>query len=132
MKEPIIAVTMGDPCGIGPEIVALSLQDKTVWKVCSPVVIGQKEVFDKAIEITKANVEAIEIEGKCSAEEKMTIKEAKASVEKHGGVKIPFVPVGDVYKRQLSKRFYPVRTKPQSLDLFHKDPPSSLLLWALS
>jgi len=96
MKEPIIAVTMGDPCGVGPEIVALSLQDKKVWKVCSPVVVGQKEVFDKAIEITKANVDAIEIEGKCSAEEKITIKEARANVEKHGGVKIPFVPVGDV------------------------------------
>jgi len=96
MKEPIIAVTMGDPCGIGPEIVALSLQDKKVWKVCSPVVVGQKEVFDKAIEITKANVDAIEIEGKCSAEEKITIKEVRANVEKHGGVKIPFVPVGDV------------------------------------
>jgi len=96
MKEPIIAETMGDPCGIGPEIVAFSLQNKTVWKVCSPVVIGQKEVFEKAIEITKAKADVIEIEGKCSAEEIMTIKEAGANVEKHGGVKIPFVPVGDV------------------------------------
>jgi len=96
MKEPVIAVTMGDPCGIGPEIVALSLQDKNVWKVCSPVVIGQKEIFDKAIEITKARIETIEMEGKGSAEETITIKEARANVEKHGRVKIPFVSVGDV------------------------------------
>lgn len=96
MKKPVIAVTMGDPCGIGPEIVALSLQDKEVWRMCSPVVIGQKEVFDKAVEITKAKIEAIEIGGRGSAEEMLIIKEARANVEKHGRIKVPFVSVGDV------------------------------------
>ena len=96
MKEPVIVVTMGDPCGIGPEIVALSLLDKNVWKACSPVVIGQKKFFDKAIDITKARIETIKIEGKGSAEETTTIEEARANVEKHGRVKVPFVSVGDV------------------------------------
>ena len=33
MEKPIIAVTMGDPAGIGPEIVAKSIADKATYDV---------------------------------------------------------------------------------------------------
>lgn len=40
MTKPTIAVTVGDPSGIGPEIVKKAVLDKTVVKICNPVVIG--------------------------------------------------------------------------------------------
>lgn len=38
--KPRIAITRGDPAGIGPEIVAKALRDPRVRRVCEPVVLG--------------------------------------------------------------------------------------------
>jgi 4-hydroxythreonine-4-phosphate dehydrogenase len=44
--KPVIAVTPGDPCGIGPEIVIKSLNDHPeVYDICRPVVIGDPGVL---------------------------------------------------------------------------------------
>lgn len=40
MAKPIIAVTMGDPAGVGPEIVVKALAHSDVQRVCRPVVFG--------------------------------------------------------------------------------------------
>ena len=40
MCKMIIGITMGDPAGIGPEIIIKSLSRKTVYDRCIPVVIG--------------------------------------------------------------------------------------------
>jgi 4-hydroxythreonine-4-phosphate dehydrogenase len=45
MTRPIIAVTMGDPAGIGPEICLKMLNDRAVLDVCIPVVIGNQSVL---------------------------------------------------------------------------------------
>jgi len=41
--KPRIAITLGDPSGIGPEIVAKALRDARVRRVCEPVVLGQSD-----------------------------------------------------------------------------------------
>lgn len=56
MEKPIIAVTMGDPAGIGPEIVAKSVADKATYDVARCIVIGDKKVMEKAIEIVGADL----------------------------------------------------------------------------
>jgi len=40
MKKPRIALTCGDPAGIGPEVVAAAAADPAVLDVCVPVVFG--------------------------------------------------------------------------------------------
>ena len=40
MSRPIIAITMGDPAGIGPEIVMRSLAHGDVYVSCRPLVVG--------------------------------------------------------------------------------------------
>jgi 4-hydroxythreonine-4-phosphate dehydrogenase len=42
MKDnlPVVAVTMGDPVGIGPEIIAKALGDPQVRRCCQPVIYG--------------------------------------------------------------------------------------------
>lgn len=45
--RPVIAVTMGDPAGIGPEVVLGGLKKPEIYKRARPVVIGSIEVLRK-------------------------------------------------------------------------------------
>src|SRR5262245_45017709 len=40
MTAPIIAITMGDAAGIGPEIIMRALAHKAVYRQCRPLVVG--------------------------------------------------------------------------------------------
>lgn len=46
----VIAVTMGDPAGIGPEICLKALADHRVTAACTPVIIGSERVLARAAE----------------------------------------------------------------------------------
>lgn len=61
-ERAIIAIPMGDPAGIGPEITMKSLAKKEIYDVCRPLVIGDAKVLQKAIEIVKANLQIRVIE----------------------------------------------------------------------
>ncbi len=59
MDKPIIAITMGDPAGIGAEIVVKSLNEKEIYEICRPLVIGDGKVMEHAInQICKLNLKA--------------------------------------------------------------------------
>lgn len=47
MPKPIVAVTMGDPAGIGPEVVLKAVAHPEVRRVCHPVVVGDLEVLER-------------------------------------------------------------------------------------
>ncbi len=51
MNKPRIAVPIGDPAGVGPEIVAKAIASKTVQESAKCVVIGDKDVMERAIQI---------------------------------------------------------------------------------
>ena len=40
MPLPRVAITVGDPAGIGPEIAAMAAADLRVREVCEPIVVG--------------------------------------------------------------------------------------------
>jgi 4-hydroxythreonine-4-phosphate dehydrogenase len=46
--RPLVAVTMGDPAGVGPEVVLGALADRRVRAACRPVVIGDLRVLRQA------------------------------------------------------------------------------------
>ncbi|WP_333650893.1 4-hydroxythreonine-4-phosphate dehydrogenase PdxA [Lacrimispora sp.] len=52
MSKPLIVIPMGDPAGIGPEIVAKALAEPKVFEAAECVIIGDKKVMEQAIEIT--------------------------------------------------------------------------------
>ncbi|MEC0302644.1 4-hydroxythreonine-4-phosphate dehydrogenase PdxA [Terribacillus saccharophilus] len=60
-ERAIIAIPMGDPAGIGPEITMKSLTKQEIYDVCKPLVIGNTAVIKKAIEIVEANLEVNEV-----------------------------------------------------------------------
>lgn len=56
MAKPVIAVPIGDPAGVGPEIVAKSIAADEVLEAAKVIVVGDKWIMKKAIEITKTNL----------------------------------------------------------------------------
>ena len=62
MKLPIVGITMGDPTGIGPEIIAKALSMEEPFQVCRPIVFGDLEVLSRAIQIQNlsATIEVVE------------------------------------------------------------------------
>jgi 4-hydroxythreonine-4-phosphate dehydrogenase len=50
MSLPRIGITMGDPTGIGPEIIVKALMREEPFQACRPIVFGDPGVFLKTIE----------------------------------------------------------------------------------
>lgn len=61
MTQPTIAITMGDPAGIGPEIVARALAEPRVREACHPVVAGDPRLMAKALELVKVPLQVREV-----------------------------------------------------------------------
>jgi 4-hydroxythreonine-4-phosphate dehydrogenase len=55
-EKPILGITMGDPAGIGPEVIVKALARPLVRRLCRPVVIGSPEVLAKVAGLLKAQV----------------------------------------------------------------------------
>ena len=56
MVKPLIAIPMGDPAGVGPEIVVKALINQDVKERARCVVVGDKNVLENAICITQSNL----------------------------------------------------------------------------
>jgi len=49
--KPFIAVPIGDPAGVGPEITVMTVANKDVFEAANVVVVGDKKMIEKTIEI---------------------------------------------------------------------------------
>jgi 4-hydroxythreonine-4-phosphate dehydrogenase len=47
LRKPIVAVTMGDPVGIGPEVILKALTDPVIQRVCHPLILGDWGVLNR-------------------------------------------------------------------------------------
>lgn len=50
-RRPVIAISMGDPAGIGPEICVKALSKASVYERCKPLVIGDATVMKQTVEM---------------------------------------------------------------------------------
>lgn len=62
MNKQIIAVPLGDPAGIGPEIVVKSFRDKEIYDVCDPLLVGDKATVEQAMRFCDVDLEINVIE----------------------------------------------------------------------
>jgi len=62
MNKPFVAVPIGDPAGVGPEIVVKSIASKEVFDVARCVVVGDAKVLANACEIMKVDLRINKIE----------------------------------------------------------------------
>jgi 4-hydroxythreonine-4-phosphate dehydrogenase len=63
MSRPVVAITMGDAAGVGPEVIVKALADPVVYERCRPLVIGDAGRLRKAVEVTGAAVEVAVVDG---------------------------------------------------------------------
>ncbi len=47
-ERPLLAITLGDPAGIGPEVILKALQDESVYVHARPLVVGDGRVLARA------------------------------------------------------------------------------------
>lgn len=45
---PLIAITLGDPAGVGPEIILKVLAQPQVYHTCRPLVVGERRMLERA------------------------------------------------------------------------------------
>lgn len=55
MNKPIIGITMGDPAGIGPEILLKAFENSDLFNICKPVVLGSYGLLKKENKSIKLN-----------------------------------------------------------------------------
>lgn len=56
--KPFVAITMGDPAGIGPEVTAKALMERQIYDKCRPFVVGNAAAMDAALSLIGAPVKA--------------------------------------------------------------------------
>lgn len=56
MSKPIIAITMGDPAGVGPEVCLHALNHAATNELCAPVVFGDSRVLRQCAELLSFDV----------------------------------------------------------------------------
>ncbi len=54
--KPLVAITMGDAAGIGPEIIAKSLNLDEIYEVCHPFVVGDAGAMDMGVEVAQLSL----------------------------------------------------------------------------
>ena len=51
--KPKIGISMGDPAGIGPEIIIKTLAQKTIYDQCQPLIVGDAAVLERETQFLK-------------------------------------------------------------------------------
>jgi 4-hydroxythreonine-4-phosphate dehydrogenase len=66
-RLPLLGITMGDPAGIGPEVIAKALVGNKLRRLCYPLVIGSLPVMRQTVAKLKLKADVIAVEGHESA-----------------------------------------------------------------
>lgn len=61
IDRPLLVITMGDPCGVGPEIIVKALGHSGITDICRPVVIGDRNALERALRICRSGLKPEEI-----------------------------------------------------------------------
>lgn len=63
IKRPIIGITMGDPVGIGPEIILKALAERSLYETCRPLVLGDIQVMTGTSQWLKTGLSIRRVKG---------------------------------------------------------------------
>jgi len=63
MKLPIVGITMGDPAGVGPEVVMKALARADAYALCRPLVIGDARQLERARALLNLKLDVVSIPG---------------------------------------------------------------------
>ena len=92
--KPIIAIPMGDPAGIGPEIILKALMNSSIYDYCVPIIVGSVGIIKKVDGIINSNLMI------------NNISEPKEALGKYGTldiVDIGIINIDNIYPGKISK-----------------------------
>ncbi|MFH1567833.1 MAG: 4-hydroxythreonine-4-phosphate dehydrogenase PdxA [Gemmatimonadota bacterium] len=61
LPRPRLALTLGDPCGIGPEVVAGALAEASLRDCCAPLVVGDPDLLAAAVRLRAVRLEVVPV-----------------------------------------------------------------------
>ena len=61
--KPLLGITMGDPAGIGPEVIAKALAGTKLRRICFPLVIGSRSVMQRTVKKLRLKLDVGSVEG---------------------------------------------------------------------
>jgi 4-phospho-D-threonate 3-dehydrogenase / 4-phospho-D-erythronate 3-dehydrogenase len=67
-KRPIIAITIGDAAGVGPEIVVKALRLKEIYDICRPLVLADAAIISDVIKSLKSELKLHRVRSSDGAE----------------------------------------------------------------
>src|SRR4051794_7576418 len=60
--RPLLAITMGDPAGVGPEVIVGAWRDAQIHEATRPVVLGHPEILRRAAQLLKRKLNVVELD----------------------------------------------------------------------
>jgi 4-hydroxythreonine-4-phosphate dehydrogenase len=85
-QKPLLAITMGDPAGIGPEVVVRAWSEARVHECCRPVALGHPEILRRAVELVGSGARVQVLDSVTTV--------AQLGLDPSGPFTIPCLPVG--------------------------------------
>jgi len=61
MAQPLIAITMGDPSGVGPEVILQALADPLLRRCCTPLVLGDLRAMQRAVRVCGSSLQLVTV-----------------------------------------------------------------------
>jgi 4-hydroxythreonine-4-phosphate dehydrogenase len=61
-ERPLVAITLGDPAGVGPETIVGAWSDPVFQTVCRAVVVGQPEIVRRAARLLRSPAEVVVVD----------------------------------------------------------------------
>jgi 4-phospho-D-threonate 3-dehydrogenase / 4-phospho-D-erythronate 3-dehydrogenase len=71
--RPTIALTLGDPAGVGPEIIVGAWMETVVHEWCRPLVVGHPDILRRAVALWRTGVKVVEIQSPAEAEPSLDV-----------------------------------------------------------
>src|SRR4051812_32613387 len=61
MEKPMVAMTLGDPAGVGPETVVGAWADRSWHEACRGVVVGHPQILERAVRLMKSPARVVPV-----------------------------------------------------------------------
>ena len=59
---PNIGITMGDPAGVGPEVICRALSDGEIFQICAPIIIGDCNTLNGTAKTIGLDIEFVKLD----------------------------------------------------------------------
>src|SRR5690349_13827539 len=60
--KPLLAMTQGDPAGVGPETIVGAWRQPAMHELCRAVAVGHPKIFERAVDLLKTGAKIVQVD----------------------------------------------------------------------